>query len=262
MNLSWPRIKAVLLHSYYHTTHSVETWVDLGWFTIIQLAVFGSMSTFFAGTNEELGRNLLLGFFCWEVVRIGQYCVTVTLLWEVWAHSLTTIFISPLTLIEFFVGQMIAGIIKTLGIVLTLSVLSKVLFGFWIFTLGPISLAYILLLLITSYGVGLTISSLIIRFGTDIQSLAWGLVFLLQPISAIYYPVEALPSQVRWIAFASPITFVMETARMQLATKTINWNYLIAATLLAFTYLAVGCFLLNTMYKKSKKLGTFARLGY
>ncbi|HYD35766.1 MAG TPA: ABC transporter permease [Vitreimonas sp.] len=260
--MSWARIKAILLHSYYHTSHSVETWVDLGWFTFIQLGVFGFLASFFAQGNPEMGRALLLGFLFWEVVRIGQYCVSITLMWEVWSHSLSTMFISPLTMEEFFTSQMISGAIKTLGLVVLLSLTSKFMFGFWIFELGLMSIIYISLLLLFSYAMGIFIAGLIVRYGTDIQSLAWGLIFIFQPLSAVYYPVSALPPALQYVAMISPITYVMESARMQLSGFSPHWNYLLISTFLGLAYFAGSLWFLKAMYLQARRNGSFARLGH
>ncbi len=259
--MKWHRIQTILLHSYYHATHSKETWIDLFWMTAIQFAIFGFITQFLAKTTPHFDMFLLLGFLLWEIVRIGQYCVTVSILWEVWSRSLSNLFISPLTMGEMMTGQAIAGVIKTLIVIGFLSILSTFAFHFSILDLGPILIFYIVLLLFFSYAAGLFITGLILRFGTDLQSLAWGLIYLYEPFSAVFYPIEALPPQIRWLCYLSPITYIIESARTQLSTGHVLVNYLVISALLTSAYFGLSILFLNTMYKWSRKTGAFARLG-
>lgn len=255
------RLKTLILHSYYHLTHSKETWIDLVWFTSIQFISFGFLSRIIGNANGNIGQYLMLGFLFWELVRIGQYCVTVSMLWEVWSRSLSTMFISPLTMSEWIFGQIIAGFIKTILIIGMLGALSAFLFNFSLMTLFPGLILYILILLSFSFATGIFLTGLILRYGTDLQSLAWGMIFILQPISAVFYPVDALPVQVRCLAFLSPITYIMESARYQLQTGNMLGNYILISILLTFAYLLISLYFLRIMFHWSKQTGAFARLG-
>jgi ABC-2 type transport system permease protein len=259
--MKWHRIQAVLLHSYYHAIHSKETWIDLFWFTSIQFIIFGFISQLISGQNASFATGLLMGFFFWETVRIGQYCVTVSILWEVWSHSLSNMFIAPMTMKELMLGQAISGTLKTFLVMIALGTVSSVFFHFSLLVFGPMLIIYGALLLSFAFAAGIFLVGLILRFGTDIQSLAWGMIYILQPISAVFYPVEALPTQVRWIAYISPITYVMESARHQLVTGTVLWNYLGISFVLTLVTMVLATAYLNHMFTWARKTGAFARLG-
>jgi ABC-2 type transport system permease protein len=259
--MRWHRIKAVLLHSYYHGIHSKETWIDLVWFTLMQFFIFGFIAQVFSQNSAQFSAELLLGFFFWEVVRIGQYCVTISILWEVWSKSLNTMFVTPLTMAELMVGQAISALIKTLGVMGLLAIAGVFLFHFSLFSLGPMLMIYVALLLLFSFAAGLFVVGLILRYGTDIQSLAWGLIFLFQPFSAVYYSIDVLPPQVRWFAYFSPITYVMESARKQLSFGEVNWMFLLISGSLTALYLIGSMAFLRSMYTWAKFTGSFARLG-
>jgi ABC-2 type transport system permease protein len=259
--MSWQRIKSLLLHSWYHLHHSPEIWIDLIWFPTIQFFIFGFISRIIITNNPTASTSMLLGFLLWEVVRIGQYCVTISMMWEVWSHSFSTMFVSPLKMKEFMVAQIISGTIKTLFVILCLSALSNVIFHFPIWKLGPMLLVYIASLLIFAFGAGMFISGLIIKFNTGIQSLAWGLIYLFQPFSAVFYPVQALPAVVQPIAYLSPITYVAEAARYQLASGSINWQYVWISFGIGSIYLLLSTLFLNHMFTTAKRSGAFARLG-
>ena len=253
------RIKASILHSLYHLTHSVETWVDLYWFALIDILVFGFISSFFVNSYEEAS-FLIAGIIVWEIVRVGQYTVTVGMLWEVWSRSFSSLFISPLTIWEFIAGQAISGLIKSLSVIIIVSLIAYFVFGFNLISLGSVFILYFFILFIFSIAAGIFVLSLIIRFGTNIQSLAWGLIFLVQPISAIFYPVEALPVAIQSISYLSPITYIMENIRMQLTSSTISWKYIGISFSLSIIYLLLSVLVAKRSLYHSIVTGEFARM--
>lgn len=258
--MKWHRVVASTLHSWYHLTHSMETWVDLFWFALIDITLFGFISSFLV-SSESQARFLVLGIVMWEVVRVGQYTVTVGMLWEIWSKSFSSLFVSPLTIWEFITGQAISGLFKSLAVMTIVSAIAYFLFSFDITALGIVALPiYFTVLFAFSIAAGIFILSLIVRFGTDIQSLAWGLIYLVQPVSAIFYPVGVLPAFLRPLAYASPITYVMESAPSQVSGFGILWHYLAIGLCLALFYLIAGIWNMNRLLVWSKTTGSFARM--
>ena len=65
-------------------------------------------------------------------------------------------------------------------------------------------------------------------------------IFLLIPISAVYYPVDVLPVWLQWIAFALPPVYVFEGMRAVLFDGVFRWDYFAAALALNGFLLALG----------------------
>ena len=57
--MSWHRIKALLLHSWYHTSHSKETQVDLVWYPVIQFFIFGLIAKVISQQSTAMAEVLL-----------------------------------------------------------------------------------------------------------------------------------------------------------------------------------------------------------
>ena len=55
--------------------------------------------------------------------------------------------------------------------------------------------------------------SVVLRFGLSAESICWAVLFLLAPISCIYYPVGVLPAWLQPFALAVPATHVFEGMR-------------------------------------------------
>ncbi len=74
-------------------------------------------------------------------------------------------------------------------------------------------LPFVLNLVITGWVIGVLTTSLIMRFGQEAEILAWSMVFLFQPISCVFYPIEVLPGWLQAIAWMNPAAHVFEGMR-------------------------------------------------
>ena len=259
--MNFKRVRTITLHSWYHLNHSVETWVDLFWFSTIQIIVFGLMATYFIQTgNTANAQIILLGLVLWGVIVVGQYSVTIGALWEIWSKSFSNLFITPLTLTEFVTGHMIGGFFKASAVFLITSLLTIPLFDFSIFSLGPLLILFFLELIIFSWSAGMFIFGLILRFGTNIASLGWGLIYIVQPLAAVFYPLEVLPRSIRWLSFTFPVTYIFETARHLLTTREVLWAYILYASVLNIIYFILSYWFMNKMLIRGKRTGAFARM--
>ena len=60
--------------------------------------------------------------------------------------------------------------------------------------------------LLAKFLLGLAISGLVLRYGLGAESLAWVGVFIIAPVSGIYYPVETLPGWLQPVSTTMPCT--------------------------------------------------------
>jgi len=255
------RIKISVLHTWFHMTHTMETWVDLFWNSSLQMLVFAFISVVFSESSNPLqGTYMIAGLVFWNIIWSAQYGITVGVLWEIWSHSFSSLFITPLTLEEFLVGQAISSAAKAIISVFVTAIIGALVYHFSLFVFGWHILIYFLELFVFGLSMGMLVLSLIFRFGTDVQSLSWSIVFLVQPFGAVFYPVTILPPQVRWIAYGFPTTYVFETIRGQLRDGTVNGSYLLIATVINVIYFVVTYSILRMTHNAAKRTGQFARL--
>lgn len=255
------RIKAILLHEWYHLRHAKETWVDLFWNPGVQMILFVLIARALSiGSESELGLYMLSGMIFWNVIWVGQYGMVIGALWEIWSDSLSSLFVSPLTMQEFLIGEMISGGVKAIAAVLISDLIARLFYGFSIVSLGWISLVYFLELIVFSWAVGMLILNLILRYGTDIQSLSWSVIFIVQPFGAVFYPLSILPDGIRTIALGLPPTYVFEAIREQITSGQVNLNLLFWASIVNLAWFGVGYLVLIKGWQAAKKSGAFARL--
>lgn len=259
--MSLNRIKAIILQELYITRHSLEVIIDLFYFSIITIIVFGFVSLYLSGAANTLTAHyLLFGMILWEIIRITQYSISVGSLWNIWSRNLSNMFVAPLSLKEYMIASMIAGAVKTLIILLLIGFLSIVVFQFNIFQAGLINLFFFFInLTIFAWSIGFVILGFIFRFGTRIQALAWGLVFIFQPLTAAFFPVTILPQPLQWLAYLLPPTYVFEGARASLTNPAINWTQIAIAFGENIIYLILSIGFFSFMFQKSKDIGQFAK---
>lgn len=254
------RLKIVLLHTWYHFRHSPETWVDVFWNPAIQIWVYALIAASFQQTGGHQGLFIMIGMIFWNAIWVGEYAIAVGALFEIWARSFSSLFITPLSMTEFIVGQMISGAIKSLLAIIMSAIIAYFLYNFSIFSIGWMNVIYIIELLIFSWAVGILTLSMIFRYSTQVQSISWALVFLIQPFGAVFYPVSVLPIQIRWISYGLPATYIFESIRKQLLTGTIDWPTLGIATLFNSIWFIIACLVFQYTFHQAKKTGAFAKL--
>ena len=54
---------------------------------------------------------------------------------------------------------------------------------------------------------------MIMRIGLGAEELAWAAIFILAPISGVYYPMRVLPGWMQAVAWATPSAHVFEGMR-------------------------------------------------
>ena len=259
--MSASRIKAILLQELFITKGSLEVIMDIFFFSIMTIVLFGFFSLSLITTLTSTAVHyLLLGMLLFEIVRMTQYSIFVGSLWNIWSRNLTNMFITPLTLREYLFAQMLSGVVKSLVVFTVISLLAGIFFKFNILHLGFGNLIlFFINLTIFSWAAGLIILAFIFRYGTRIQALAWGLIFLFQPLTAAIFPVSILPSPLLQIAYLLPPTFVFEAARAALVDSSVNWNFTAVAFGENILYFVFSIWFFNFMFTKAKDKGQFAR---
>jgi ABC-2 type transport system permease protein len=111
------------------------------------------------------------------------------------------------------------------------------------------------------WAVGLFTAALILRFGQAAEALVWGVPFVLQPFSAVFYPVDAMPGWARAAALTLPSTHVFEGMRAVLSGEGVRGATLATAFSLNALYLGAGAAFFGWMLKRVREKGYLGKLG-
>src|SRR5436853_2757453 len=254
------RITAILMQEFFVTTRSVEVVMDIFFFPLINIVVFGFLSLYLEGSNESIvGQYVLLGMLLWQVIWIIEYSVAVGSLWNIWARNLSNMFIAPLMVKEYILAHTLSGIAKASFMLLFSATLSFFVFKLNILTIGilPLTLAFINFAFF-AFSMGIAILGLIFRYGTRIQAFAWGVVPVFQPLSAAFYPLKVMPLPLQFVAYLFPPTYTFEAARYSLAYHIINWQLFGISFAENIFYCIVCIIFFSKMFEKSRDTGQFA----
>ena len=100
--------------------------------------------------------------------------------------------------------------------------------------------AFFLNLIIMGWALGLMIIAAILRLGLGAESLAWVAVFILAPLSAVYYPVDSLPTWLHPISLALPSTHVFEGMRAAMFDQVFATDHFFKAVAWNALYMLIG----------------------
>ena len=248
---SWPRV------------------VELAYWPTLQMCIWGFTSSFFlargvgaggAGGALTAAGALLGGVLLWEVALRSQMGVSVTFLEEIWSRNLGHVFVSPVRPWEMLAAMFGMSVLRTAAGVLPAAVLAYVLYAFDLLRLGPVLVVFLALLMAMGWAVALGVVSLILRHGLGAEALAWGLLFGLAPLSAVFYPVSVLPSWLRPVSLALPSTHVFEGMRAALA-GVIRWDHLAWAAGLDVMWLALAALLFAAQFRAARTRGALVAVG-
>jgi ABC-2 type transport system permease protein len=116
-------------------------------------------------------------------------------------------------------------------------------------------------LLVMGWAIGLLVSALILRFGQGAESLAWAVIFLFQPVAAVFYPVSVLPPWLRPVALATPAAHVFEGMRIVMLENRFDARLFWNAVGLNALYLAAGMAVFLWMFRVARRRGLLVQVG-
>jgi ABC-2 type transport system permease protein len=205
---------------------------------------------------------LISGMIFWDILYRSQQGVSISMVEDIWTRNVLNLIISPLKVYEWIIATCIYGMIKTLVITFILSLLALIFYQFNIIDhLGFYLIPLMFNLLIFGWALGIFTSGLLIRWGNAVQALIWGIPFLFQPLSAIYYPLSVLPPWLQKISLSFPSTYVFEAMRYIIEYQEMPWNYFWISLGLNILYLFIFSFCFYIFFNSAKEKGKLARLG-
>ena len=86
-------------------------------------------------------------------------------------------------------------------------------------------------------------------------------IFAFAPISAVYYPVETLPSWLQLVAWCTPSAYVFEGMRSVLIDNIFRYDLLIGAIGVNVVYLFAGVVIFSWSFLGARKAGQLLQTG-
>ena len=261
---SWRRVAALLLRHLYVLRRSWPRLLELAYWPTIQMLLWGFITTFFLEHSTWVAQAaavLISAVLLWDVLFRSNLGVALSFIEEIWSRNLGQLFVSPLRPCELVSSLMIMSFIRTIISVTPAAFLAMPFYDVWVFQLGPPLIAFFANLLIMGWSVGLVVSALVLRFGMGAESLCWLGIFLVGPISGIYYPIATLPGWLRPVAWALPSAHVFEGMRGVLFEQVFRVDLFAAAVALNLVYLALSWAFFLFMFHTAREKGLLLQQG-
>src|SRR3954447_21256866 len=259
------RVGAMVLRYVYLLRSSWTRLAELVYWPAVQLFVWGFLQVYItqnAGGFFARARGMFIGaVLMWDILFRGQLGFSVSFLEEMWARNLGNLMISPLRPIEFVCALMIMSIVRLAIGMVPVTFLAIAFFGFNVYSLGLALAAFFLNLILTSWAVGIVVSGVLLRNGMGAESLAWTLMFVLMPLTCVYYPVSVLPDWLQVIAWALPPTYVFEGMRALVMEQVFRADLMVEAFALNAIYLAAAVIAFLALLNSSRRAGSLLQTG-
>ncbi|MDQ6891952.1 MAG: ABC transporter permease [Acidobacteriota bacterium] len=256
------RIGALLLRYLYLYKRSAARLMGILFWPVMDLLVWGFLTSYLEKLAAPSAVVYLLGAVVfWDIFYSAQQAITLSITEEIWARNILNIFVAPVRTWELLVATSLIGVFRATVSAGILAILARLFYGFPLFAIGLPLVPFYFSLLLFGWAMGIFTMALVLRFGQAAEALIWGIPFLIQPVSAVFYPLAVLPPWLQAIAKALPSTHVFEGMRAALQTGRVDTGTLVAAVGLNAVYLAAAAAFFGWMLGRVREKGYLSRLG-
>jgi ABC-2 type transport system permease protein len=238
--------------------------MDVFFWPVMDLLVWGFLSVYMLKVSSAVPAliTMLIGAtIMWNVLMRAQQLISVSFLDDLWSRNLLNIFAAPIRVSEYVTAAYIMGFIQSAVVVLLLGGLAYVFYSFNLFAIG-LPLAFLFAnLLLTGWSLGLFTTALIMRWGPPAEAMAWAVPFLVQPVSAVFYPVSVLPGWLQVIAQWVPAAHVFEGMRQVLQHGRMDAYHMWCAFGLNVLYMIIAGLIFKHLFQQARQRGYLAKYG-
>jgi ABC-2 type transport system permease protein len=236
--------------------------MDVFFWPLMDLLVWGFVTIYMLKVSNgapTLVTFLIAAIILWNILYRAQQVISTMFLDDVWSRNLLNIFCAPIRTREYIGAAYIMGLLQSFVVLTILGVMSAVFYHFSLLGLGLALGALFVNLILMGWAMGTLVVGLILRFGPPAEALAWALVGLVQPVSAVFYPVSVLPKWLQAVAWCTPSAHCFEGMRQIISTGKIDPSHIIWAFALNVAFLGMAGFAFNYFLTGAKRKGFLAK---
>ena len=258
---SWLRMRAIARRHAYVLARSPHRLFDVTLWPLVDVLLFGSLAAFVDTSNAKAtaGAYLLAGIVLWHVIYQSQIAMSTGFLEETWTRNLLNIMVTPLREVEYVGGVALFGMVKLVMGVGVMILGALVFFSFSTWSLGPGLVPIGAVLLVVGWAISMFVIGLVLRWGTGAEALAWGVMFVLLPLSGVFYPIDALPTVLQPIAALLPTTHAFAALRSLVDGHGTDWAQIAIAAAGSIVMLGLSLWFLVVMLRTFRKRGYITR---
>jgi ABC-2 type transport system permease protein len=228
----------------------------------MDLAIWGLVTTYMLRISHVIPSFItfmLAAVILWMVLQRAQQTVNMSFMEDIWAKNLLNMFAAPIRISEYLAAAYLLGLIQAVLVLVVLGLTAFIFYGFSVLIFGlGIGLLFVNLLFM-GWSVGLLISGVVLRWGHSAEILVWAITMLIQPLSAVFYPVRILPLWLQPVALALPSTHVFEGMRQALISGHLDMHHMWWALGLNVLYSILSVLAFNAMLQAVREHGLLAK---
>lgn len=252
------RVAAVVVRHWYVSRRSPQL-LDIAVWPVLNMLLYGSIAVYVQDAGGVTASNstvlsVVAGIIMWQIMYQSQIAVSNSFFGEIYARQLPSLLTTPLRPIEWLLGAALEGLLKVLIGLGAVIVAAAAMYGFDITDAGVPLVPVMALLLLTGWAVALAVMGVVMFFGAGTESLAWGLLLILMPLSGVFYPVSVLPEVLQPVSAVLPTTYVFSAARATVTGDPSPWGEIgvaaIATAVLMAAALAFAVFSLRVFQRR------------
>jgi len=259
--MNFNRIAAIVVRHYFLTLHQMERYFEIILFPTMALLLMGFLGKYVSSLQGNIFLSFLVGgIILWVVFEKVNTDIGISFMFEIWERNIVNLLASPITILEFMVGIILIGLVKILFTILLVGILASVFYGFSLTSLGLGLALFWVNLILFAWAFGLFNVSMVLRFGHTVGPLTWSIPWLLQPVAAVFYPVESLPSFLQSVSRVVPLSYVFEGLREVFVKGNFNYSFFMISLVLNLVYLSLSVLFFVWIFKGVKKSGRLVKL--
>jgi ABC-2 type transport system permease protein len=263
--VSLGRFGAMLRRHLYLLKSSWPRLLELVYWPTVQMILWGFISQFLMTNSSYVAQAagvFLSAVLLWDVLFRGQISVSILFMEEMYARNLGHLFVSPLRPYELVGSLWVMSLLRVAIGSGGAALLAIPIHHFSIFdNLGLPLIAFFANLMLFSWAMGVLISGFVLRMGLGAESLAWAAIFLIQPVSGVYYPIEVLPEWVQVIAWCLPSAYVFEGMRAVLFEDAFRVGLFLGALGLNLLWIALAGLAFMLLFRSARDRGLLLQVG-
>lgn len=256
------RISAIVLRHLFLLRRSWYRVLALFYWSTLDLFLWGILTLYLNKVGEARVNfvTLFLGaLILWNFFTRAQHGITVSFLEDMWSRNIANVLATPISIGEFLLGGIAISFFETLLSISFMSLLAWLFAAFNLFAFGFKLFPFMSVLFVFGWALGVLTMSIILRFGSSVDILAWSIPALLMPFSAVFYPVSTLPNFLQPISRFLPTSYVFEGMRAAVFTGRFVWASFFSALALSVVALTLSVALFAFVSRLARRRGILIR---
>lgn len=237
--------------------------VDIFAWPVLELLMFGFLSNFITSVSTGFTQAIVVilgALIFWHFFGRTMNEIVMAFTDDIYSRNLNNILITPLSTFELIAGLVLSSLVKLSANLMIVLPLTWWLYRLNIFTIGPMSIVYVLILTIWGISLGLLTAAAHFIFGHRAGAFSWAIAGIIQPFSLVFYPRSVLPLIAQKISLLIPASYVFEAFRFQLSAQIVDLTGLIIAGSLTALYLILSAVIFYFSFDYSSRSGMISKL--